>query len=72
MKEVNLKPILKDTIESYILFREIEDWCLANVPRDKWHFCSTQICVYGVDLPGRIIFTHEKDITVFRVRFGIA
>jgi hypothetical protein len=70
MRYVDLNNILNDTVESFLLFREIEDWCCDNIPQDKWKFGSQQICVYGVDLPGRIIFIHEKDLSAFKLRFG--
>ena len=55
----------------YILFRTIEDWCLANVDRARWRFDhSSTICVCGVDIPGRIIFWRPEDVTAFKLRFG--
>lgn len=73
MLTMKLDTLLKDTnsVESYILFREIEDWCTNNIPKDRWRFChSPQICIHGVDLPGRIIFKSEQDLTAFKLRFN--
>lgn len=62
--------IIADTLDSYLLFREIEDWCLENIPRDKWRFCyASPLCVQGVDLPGRIIFRSKDDLHLFNLRF---
>ena len=54
----------------YILFREIEEWCYANIPKDRWRFdYSSTICEHGIDLPGRIIFKSEVDLTAFKLAF---
>jgi hypothetical protein len=73
MLYMKLENIIKDTetVESYILFRTIEDWCMDNVPRDRWRFChSSHLCVLGVDIPGRIIFKCKEDLAAFKLRFG--
>ena len=55
----------------YTLFRSIEDWCLANVDRVKWRFdYSSTITASGVDIPGRIIFWLQEDVTAFKLKFG--
>lgn len=56
--------------EDYMLFRAMEDWCYDNIPRDRWRldFAHT-ICVCGVDIPGRIFFWEDEDLTAFRLRF---
>lgn len=73
MPDMKLDALIQtDTVESYILFREIEDWCTDNIPRDRWRFqYSPTICVHGVDIPGRIIFRCKEDLTAFRLRFRI-
>lgn len=74
MSYMKLDSLIKnpDSVESYILFREIEDWCTNNIPKDKWRFChSPQICVHGVDIPGRIIFKSKQDFAAFKLRFHL-
>ncbi len=66
--EIRLQDLIKDleSVESYILFRKIEDWCLDNLPRDSWRFSYSQsLCVAGVDIPGRILFKSDADLTAF-------
>jgi len=56
--------------EDYKLFRTIEDWCLDNLDKTRWRFdysSTTSVC--GIDVPGRIIFGREEDVTAFRLRF---
>jgi len=70
---IRLDEIIKDpeSVEAYILFRNIEDWCNANIPITRFRFdYSATICVYGVDIPGRIIFKSDEDANVFRLMFG--
>jgi hypothetical protein len=56
--------------EYYIRFREIEEWCFHSIPKDRWRFdYSSTICVHGIDIPGRIIFRSNEDLTAFRLRF---
>lgn len=60
----------KDCVESYILFRQIEDWCLENIPSDRWKFQYSPILnVYGVDIPGGIIFKYKEDLAAFEAAF---
>lgn len=57
--------------EDYILFRTIEDWCLSNVDRTRWRFdYSSTVCVCGVDIPSRIIFWLDEDVTAFKLKFN--
>ena len=74
MPYIKLDAVLTtDTVESYILFREIEDWCSDNIPGNKWKFqYSPTICVQGVDIPGRIIFKSTEDFITFKLRFNIS
>jgi len=70
---MKLEVLLKDleSVDSYILFREIEDWCHENIPRHKWRFSySPAICVHGVEIPGRIIFKDKKDMQTLRLKFS--
>ena len=70
---MKLDALIKDTesLESYKLFREIENWCVDNIPKDKWRFqYSPTICVCGVDIPGRIIFKRKEDLEAFLYRFS--
>lgn len=54
----------------YILFRTIEDWCMNNLNRAQWRFdYSSTISVCGIDIPGRIIFCVEEDLTAFKLQF---
>lgn len=69
---MRLDALIKDTesIDSYILFRKIEDWCSENIPKDRWKFqYSPTICAYGVDIPGRIIFKCKEDYAAFKLHF---
>lgn len=70
--EIKLQDLIQDseTAESYTLFREIEDWCCDNLPRDSWRFSySPSICVVGCDLPGRILFKNNEAATHFKLVF---
>jgi hypothetical protein len=72
MVVVRLEDILRnlESIESYILFRKIEDWCCDNLPRGQWRFSySPALCVAGVDIPGRILFKSQHDATIFKLVF---
>ena len=72
MVEIKLQDLIKDTeaVESYILFRKIEDWCTDNLPRDCWRFSySPSLCVHGVDIPGRILFKRSEEATAFKLTF---
>lgn len=61
-----------DVVESYMLFRTIEDWCHDNVADGNWQFDYTYtICAYGVDIAGGIIFRHEEDTKAFKLKFGL-
>lgn len=72
MVEIRLQDLIQDSeaVESYTLFREIEDWCCDNLPRDSWRFSySPSLCVVGVDIPGCILFKNNKDATYFKLVF---
>lgn len=72
MPAIPLNEIITDDsdVKSYILFREMEEWCFDNLPGDHWRLdYSTQISVYGVDIPSKIVFKDESDITAFKLRF---
>jgi hypothetical protein len=61
----------KETVESYILFRTIEDWCCDNIHNSNWKFdYGSTICLYGVDVSGTIIFKCETDSDAFRLKFN--
>jgi hypothetical protein len=65
MPYINLNH-LPDTLESYDLFLKMEDWCENNIPKDKWKFYySPGVCVYGVDIPGKIYFKNTDDASTF-------
>lgn len=71
---MKLETIIKEneSVDSYILFREIENWCMNNIPRDKWRFqYSPSFSVCGVDIPGRIIFKRKEDLAAFKLHFCI-
>jgi hypothetical protein len=62
-----------ESVEAFILFRHIEDWCRDNIPPSRWRFdYSSTICVFGVDCPGRIIFKCSQDMNTFILKFGVA
>lgn len=70
----DLRSIITDysDVNSYILFREIEDWCLDNIDGTKWRLdYSTFLNVYGVDIPIGIQFKEDKDFTAFKLRFFV-
>ena len=72
MAYIRLRNIISssETSESYTLFRTIEDWCIDNIPNTAWRFdYSHTMTVYGVDLPIGIMFTFNKDLTAFKLRF---
>jgi len=74
MPAVNLKNIADDlnTVDAYLLFRAAGSWCNANIQKERWRFdYASALCVYGVDLPGRIIFWHSTDCVAFKLKFGI-
>ena len=69
-QEINLQNIVEDTVQGYILFRKIEDWCLDNLDKMRWRFSySPSTCVYGIDIPGRIFFDRKEDLEVFELTF---
>lgn len=71
----NLSAVIKDhtVVESYILFREMEEWCYENLPIDRWRLdWSSTATVYGVDIPTVISFTKDSDLTAFKMRFSIS
>ena len=72
MQHLNLKEIINDhsDVNSYILFREMEDWCCENLTDWRLDY-STAMCVYGVDIPSKIIFKRIADVTAFKSRFAI-
>jgi hypothetical protein len=75
MRSIKLQDLLSnfDWTESFTMYRDIEDWCLDNIPRERWRFdYSSTICVCGVDIPARIFFWVEKDAVAFKLRFGSA
>lgn len=60
----------KDSVDSYKLFRSIEDWCCDNIPAGRWRFdYSYTVCVCGVDLPASIYFKIPEDSTAFKLKF---
>lgn len=74
MVEIKLQDLIKDSeaVESYILFRKIEDWCCDNLPRDSWRFSySPSLCVIGVDIPGCILFKNSETATFFKLAFPL-
>jgi hypothetical protein len=74
MAFIRLQELIEDyeLTESYILFRNIEDWCLDNIPRHRWRFdYSHTLCVCGIDLPGRIFFWSEEDEYMFRQKYKL-
>lgn len=73
MLTMKLNSLIKDTesIKSYIFFREIEDWCSENIPKDKWKFRhSPSLTIYGVDIPGQLIFKRKEDYAAFKLHFS--
>lgn len=57
--------------EDYLFFRTIEDWCTANIHKDRWKFDhSSTISLCGVDVPGRISFWHRADMVAFKLKFN--
>jgi hypothetical protein len=74
MVEIKLQDLIQDSeaVESYILFRKIEDWCCDNLPRDSWRFSySPSTSVIGVDIPGRILFKNNEAATHFKLVFPV-
>jgi len=70
----DLQNIINDhsDVKSYILFRDMEEWCFENLPNEHWKLdYSSPICVYGVDIPSRIIFKDSHDMVAFRLRFNV-
>lgn len=68
MKTIKLHDILPDleTVESYLTYQQIRDWCEENIPQNKWKFeYATQINAYGVDIPDRIFFWVDADADAF-------
>lgn len=71
----NLNAIINDysDVKSYILFRDMEEWCYENLPTGNWKLdWSVPVTAYGVDIPSRIIFKEDSDVTAFKLRFLIA
>jgi len=71
---INLKDIIPDqeSVDGYLTFRYIEDWCSDHFDKTKWRFdYSTTLCVCGIDIPGRIFFWNEEDASVFRQNYRI-
>jgi hypothetical protein len=74
MTVVKLIDILPDleTVDSFLTFRYIEDWCHQNLSKDAWRFdYSTTISAAGVDIPGRIFFWSDDDATAFRRQYRV-
>jgi len=74
MAFIGLRKLIEDyeSVESFILFRNIEDWCLDNIPRHRWRFdYSHTMCVCGIDLPGRIFFWSREDAYRFVERYNL-
>lgn len=72
MVSIYLKDILPDEndVNSFVTFRNIEDWCISNLSKERWRFdYSTRINAYGVDVPARILFTSSVDATMFTLTF---
>lgn len=50
----------------------MEDWCAENLPQSNWRLdYSPPICVYGVDIPSKIIFKESCDLVAFKLRFNV-
>lgn len=74
MKTIKLHDILPDldTVESYLTYKEIGNWCQEHIPHNKWKFeYATNINAYGVDIPDRIFFWSNEDAAAFILRYGI-
>jgi hypothetical protein len=72
MRYVQLRDVIDnhEEVDSFIRFREIEEWCKDNIDRTRWRFdFASTICVYGIDIPGRIFFWSVEDANTFRNRF---
>jgi hypothetical protein len=74
MASIRLHDVIGNTeaVESYTLFRTIEDWCYDNIPDGSWQFDhSHSISAYGVDVAGGIIFKYDKDAVAFKLKFPL-
>ena len=74
MVKIRLNDIVGDInrVESFILFRTIEDWCSDNIQNTNWKFDHAHtICLYGVDVPGVIVFKRKEDKVAFKHRFKL-
>jgi len=72
MKKYSFKDILGDcnTVDAFILYRRMEEWCENNVPHTKWKLDnSSTMDVYGVDIPWRIMFNNDADSSAFFLTF---
>lgn len=62
-----LDPVSIDDDDVESLMTEYYDWCLENVgrPGEKWR--GNGVTAYSY----RILFNHEADVIMFRLRFGL-
>ena len=73
MPAVDIKQVISDPElrDSLVLYRTMEHWCRDNVYQDRWRLdWSGTVCVYGVDLPRRIIFDRLEDLGLFNREFN--
>lgn len=74
MVSLRLEEILPDleTVDSFLTFRTIEDWCYSNIPKEKWRFDNaSRISAFGVDIPGKIIFYVDDYYWMFRYQYCV-
>ena len=74
MKSVRLLDILPnlESVNSYLTYRYIEDWCHDNIKKGRWKFDhSSTICAHGVDIPGYIFFWSDEDAEMFRMQYRV-
>lgn len=74
MKSYKLEDILPnlDSVSSYLTYRYIEDWCQSHIPTGRWRFdYSSTICAYGIDIPGRVVFSSNEDAMAFRMQYRV-
>ena len=73
MLEIRLGDIFynHDSVDAYRFFQEIECWCSDNLSHSSAKFdYSSTICVYGVDIPGKIIFNNKESLEKFNLIFN--
>jgi hypothetical protein len=74
MKSIRLEDILPNLqlVDAYLTYRYIEDWCYANLLKERWRFdYSSTLCAHGVDIPGRIFFWKDEDASAFRLQYRV-